>query len=372
VTGRWTLRCRDRRTRTLRDVPTLAADLRVVMIIIDAMPHRYVDATRTPNLWRQAETGGRAPDGGISLPMSVTYANHAAFVTGVEPAVTGVYGNHTWIDDEGWVHAPPAGPRARTLFDRVADAGGRSATVVGDHKLIAQMGGVRADQHWPPDGRIPEGTPRCEFGYPADEAVVNAATELDLEADLVVLHLNQPDTTSHLHGPDSAEALDRYTSTDAAYGRLLERLGTGWDRTVVITLSDHDQETIVDQTAVPLVDALDAFPDLHGVTEGTGALLHGPVDATALDTLLAVPGVGGTERLSDDVWMFWTEAGRRFDEAPVPLLGQHGSPRCRTQVAIVSGGDPRARSLGRRVASSIPAALDWAPTVARLLGVGER
>jgi len=59
-------------------------------------------------------------------------------MTGVDPAVTGVYGNHTWIDAEGWVEAPLAGPRATMLFDRVADAGGRSVTVVGDHELIAR------------------------------------------------------------------------------------------------------------------------------------------------------------------------------------------------------------------------------------------
>jgi hypothetical protein len=350
----------------------LATDLRVVMIIIDAMPHRHVDPIRTPRLWEQAKTGGRAPDGGTSLPMSVTYANHAAFVTGVDPATTGVYGNHTWIDGEGWVSAPQAGPRAPTLFDLVADAGGRSVTVVGDHKLIAQMGGTRADHHWPPDGWIPDGTPRCEFGYPTDAAVVAATGEVDLDADLVVLHLNQPDTTSHLYGPDSTQALDRYTSSDAAYGQLIEMLADGWGHTVLLTLSDHDQEPIVDQTPVSLVEALTAFPELDGVTEGTGALIHGPVDQGALDAVRAVPGIAGTEQLSHDVWMAWTEPGRIFDEAPIPIFGQHGSPRCRTQMAIVSGGDRRAEPLARRTAATRPSALDWAPVVADLLGIADR
>ena len=350
----------------------LAPDLRVVMIIIDAMPHRHVDPVRTPRLWQQVTTGGRAPNGGTSLPMSVTYANHAAFVTGADPATTGVYGNHTWIDGEGWVSAPKAGPRAATLFDLVADAGGRSVTVVGDHKLIAQMGGARADHHWPADGWIPDGTPRCEFGYPTDAAVVAATAEVDLDADLVVLHLNQPDTTSHLHGPDSDQALGRYTSTDAAYGELIDMLADGWDHTVIITLSDHDQETIHDAAPVPLVEALAAFGDLSVVTEGTGALVHGPVDQPALDLLHAVDGVGGSERLSDDVWMVWTEPGRAFDDPPIPIFGQHGSPRCRTQMAIVSGGDPRAAALARQVERDRPTTLDWAPIVSELLEIGDR
>ena len=88
--------------------------------------------------------------GALSLPVSVTYSNHAAFVSGVDPAVTGVHGNHTWIDGQGWVPAPKQGPRAATLFDRVGDAGRTSVMVAGDQKLIAQMGGGRADVSWPP------------------------------------------------------------------------------------------------------------------------------------------------------------------------------------------------------------------------------
>ncbi len=186
-----------------------------------------------------------------------------------------------------------------------------------------------------------------------------------------MLHLNQPDTTSHLHGPESVQALDRYASTDAAYGELIDMLADGWERTVVITLSDHDQETVRNATPVPLVESLAAFSDLSVVTEGTGALVHGPVDQRALDSLLSVDGVGGAEQLSDEVWMVWTEPGRAFGDPPIPILGQHGSPRCRTQMAIVSGGDPRAAALARRIEHSRPTALDWAPTITHLLGIDD-
>ena len=337
--------------------------MRVVLIVIDA--------TRTPNIWRQVQTGGRAPEGGVSLPMSVTYANHAAFVTGVDPSISGVYGNHAWIDGEGWVKAPKAGPRATTLFDRVKAAGGRSVIVVGDHKLIGQMGGASADESWPPNGWIPEGTARCEFGYPADAAVVEAARQIGLDADFVVLHLNQPDTTSHLYGPDSPEALAQYAATDAAYGELIGLLDDGWDHTVVITLSDHDQETVTDHTSVPVVEALAPFGELSVVGEGTAALIHGSLDDVSLGFALGVPGVGGVERLSDDVWMVWTVPGRVFDESAIPLGGQHGSPRCRTQLAVVSGGHDRVPELCEWVSRSRPSALDWAPMIADLLGLGD-
>lgn len=363
-------------------VTQLAGRLRVVMIVIDAMPHRHVTPTLTPNLWRQATTGGRAPMGAMSLPVSVTYANHAVFVTGADPAVTGVHGNHVWIDDRGWVPAPKEGPRATTLFERVGAAGGTSVMVAGDQKLIAQMGGARADVVWPPDGRLPEGTERCAFGYASDAAVLAALEGIDLDVDFAVIHLNEPDTTSHLHGPDSAEAFEQYRSTDAAYGQVIARLADGWDRTLVLTVSDHDQETITDFTPVELVEAFAGFEGIEVANEGTAALIHRGtgqadgadhtngtrIDDDRLFTLIrSVDGVESACELTPEVWMAWTEPGRSFGSTSIPIHGQHGSPRCRTQMAIVSGGVDRVAPLARRIERHQPSVLDWAPMVADLL-----
>jgi len=360
----------------------LAGKLRVVMIVIDAMPHRHVNPRLTPHLWHQAATGGRAPMGAMSLPVSVTYANHAAFVTGAEPSVTGVHGNHTWIDDRGWLPSPKQGPRAATLFDRVGDAGGTSVMVAGDQKLIAQMGGGRADVSWPPDGRLPEGTERCAFGYASDAAVLAALEDIDLDVDFALVHLNEPDTTSHLHGPDSIEALEQYRTTDAAYGKVVGRLVDGWDHTVVLTVSDHDQEAITDFTPVELAEAMTAFANaghLDGVqvaNEGTAALIHrgSAGDRIDDDRLLAmvrsVDGVEAACALTPEVWMAWTEPGRAFGSTPIPIHGQHGSPRCRTQMAIVSGGDHRVAGIARQIERRRPSVLDWAPMIADLLQIG--
>lgn len=346
-----------------------APHTRVVMIIIDAMPHRYVSADLTPNLWRQVLAGGRAPMGATSLPVSVTYANHAAFVTGADPAQTGIYGNHTWIDGEGWVRAPKAGPRAPTVFTRLADAGGTSVLIVGDHKLVAQMGGDAADVVWPPDGWIPDGTKRCEFGYPADAAVVGAARAASLDADFVVLHLNQPDTTSHLYGPDSAEALAQYRATDEAYGMLIDELADRWPDTILITVSDHDQEPVSDLTPIELIAPLAGFTHLDVVHDGTAALVHGPLDRPERRAIRAVHGVESLEPIGPNVWMVWTDPGRSFGETSIPIRGQHGSPRCRTQLAVVSGGHKRVAELVRRVENEPVSVLDWAPLIANALGL---
>ena len=355
------------------------------MVIIDAMPHRYVGPELTPNLWTQATSGGRAAAGGGSLPVSVTYANHAAFVTGAPPRITGIHGNHVWSCERGWIAAPKQGPRARTLFDDVADAGGRSALAVGDHKLVHQMGGARADQCWPPDGWFPDGTERCAFGYATDAAVLDALERTDLDVDLLVVHLNQPDTTSHLHGPDSDEALEQYHRTDLAYGAVIERLADGWGHTMVVTLSDHDQETITDLEPVELAAELGDLDGVHVAHEGTAALVRREArDATAdpatiEQRVLDVPGVPGVERLDDEstgdraaddqVWMAWTDPGRSFGATPIPIRGQHGSPRCRTQLAMVSGGHPGVAELAAAVAGASPSVLDWAPMIRTWLSI---
>ena len=345
------------------------------MVVIDAMPHRHVGPALTPQLWSQAASGGRAPMGALSLPVSVTYANHAAFVTGADPIVTGVHGNHAGCDDRGWVSAPKEGPRATTLFDRVGAAGGRSAMVAGDQKLVGQMGGSRADAVWPPEGRLPEGTETCLFGYASDAAVLAALDTIDLDVDFAVVHLNEPDTTSHMYGPDSTEAREQYRSTDAAYGEVVARLADGWEHTIVLTLSDHDQETIIDQTPVPLADALAGVEGLVVADEGTAALVHRSAAGAAIaddrlfDLIRSVDGVESACALAPDVWMAWTEPGRMFGSAPIPLHGQHGSPRCRTQMAIVSGGDPRVADIARRIERRQPSVLDWAPMIAGLLQI---
>jgi hypothetical protein len=347
------------------------------MVVIDAMPHRHVSPARTPNLWGQAASGGRAPMGALSLPVSVTYANHAALVTGIDPIVTGLHGNHAWTDDRGWVAAPKEGPRATTLFELVGAAGGRSAMVAGDQKLIGQMGGSQADIVWPPDGRLPAGTDRCAFGYASDAAVLSALHDVDLDVDFALIHLNEPDTTSHLHGPDSVEALDQYRASDSAYADVLARLADGWDHTMVLTVSDHDQETITDFAPVELAEALAASGAIDVADEGTAALVHRRAtgeeisDDRLFELIRSVDGVESACALTPEVWMAWTEPGRAFGATPIPIRGQHGSPRCRTQMAIVSGGDHRVAHVARQIERGQPSVLDWAPMIARLLQVGE-
>ena len=338
--------------------------MRVVLLILDSMPHTMLNESDTPNLWRQGELGGRAPAGGMSLPVSVTYSNHAAFLTGVDPTVTKLWGNHGW-DGEKFVATATLGPLAPTLFDRCSAAGKRSVAAVGDHHIVPAIGAQSATEVWPPTAEVPPGTAVDDYGYPADSAVIAAASQMDLDADLVVLHLNEPDTTLHIFGPESDEALAQIRKSDRAYGELLKLLEPGWDDTVLFSISDHTQEQISSERAVNLRAQVKAAGwDAQVAHEGTGAVVIGSVTA---EQIASLDGVEGATRADHQTILAWTEPGYMFGKAERYTLGNHGSPRCRTQVAIVSGGHPSVTELAKQFATEQPTTLTYAPLIASLL-----
>ncbi len=345
---------------------------RVVFVIIDALPHRHVGPRVTPTLWGMVHGGGGwAPHGGVAVLASATYPNHATFATGVDPASHGLLANR--VLSQGLLRsASEVGPATPTLFDAARAAGRASALVVGDQHLIGVMGGRAADQHWPPDGRLPPGTPLDEHGYAADRAV--AAELLPLlhdDLDLVVAHLNEPDTAAHDFGPDSDAALERYRSSDAVLAAVVAALRPRWWDTVLIVVSDHDQVTVTDPEPIDL----DAAARRHGapalvVPEGSAAVVHvdGPDHAA---WLAAVPGVSSVRSAGEGRLLALASRGRWFGpgSAPSVLRGVHGGADTRTQVAVVAGGDRCVPALAAALRVAPPPARSWAPTISRLLGL---
>ena len=162
------------------------------------------------------------------LPAS-TYPNHATFVTGVQPPVHGIVGNFVRGSDGRFRAAKDVGPRVPTIFDATAEAGRTSAVVVSDQDLIGVMGARSADEHWPPDGVVPEGAPVDAHGYLDDDATMpHLLDALARDAELVVGHLNAPDTAGHVLGPDGAR--DVYRATDARLAAIREVLENAWRR----------------------------------------------------------------------------------------------------------------------------------------------
>lgn len=337
----------------------------VVFCIIDSLPPRWVTEEVTPHLWAVAEAGGHRPEGARAVMSSSTYPNHATFATGTDPVDHRVITNQVFADGR-FVPAARVGPVGTTIFDACARADRSTAAVLGDQHLVGVMRATGATRHWPPHGRLPDDAARDEFGYAADQTVLDAVDAMGaLDADLAVVHFNEPDTACHLFGPDSSEARDRFTQTDRAFGELVRRMG--WDDTVLVVVSDHDQEVVDDRQPFDLAAHL-AQESLPGLVhhEGAAAMVVG---GPGLETLVDLEEIGGGWPVDDDITVVWTQEGAAFGEVSYGLRGQHGSPRTQRQVAVVGGGHPAVDEVAAALADRRPTACDWAPTIARLLSV---
>jgi hypothetical protein len=345
--------------------------VRAVFLVLDAMPTRHVNPTTTPMLAGLAAEGGWAPDGGRAVLTSATYPNHATFVTGCDAVRHGLWANHV-VQDGRVRRAQEVGPAVPTLFDACGEAGRRAVAVFGDHNLVGVMGARKAAEHWPPDGVMPDGRPLDDLGYLHDSGTIADLCAAAAEPfDLLVAQLNEPDTASHVHGPDSAAAIAVFTETDGYVGQLVDALRPAWDDTVLLIVSDHDQETVqvaepVDLHAAVAAAGIDVIP----VLEGNGAVIVGedPLDGA---WLADVAGVDRSTVLAPGLRFVSAEAGRWFAPAgtPLPLKGMHGGLNACTQLAIVAGGHPAVSAIVATLAARRPHAEDWAVTLAELLDV---
>jgi hypothetical protein len=344
---------------------------RVVLIGLDGFPNRHVRPDLTPALWRLGQEGGRAPDGGRCELPSTTYPGFVTLMTGADPERHGV---RTTFERTGAVPGW-AGERRTllpTLLDACAAADIRGRAVMGDHLMYQVLGLPNGDRTWPEGGSVPTGLARDAHGYPVNEAVcphqVTALADDSLR--LVFCHLNEFDTVGHDEGPDSEAALACCAGTDAYVAGLLDALAPTWGRTVVIVVSDHDQELRARE------DGIDPFsiPGLEDVASdwiGDGGCawlrLRPGVTAELATTILADAEPVLAWRVVGDRVLLLAGPGEFFHDGPVPLLGLHGGPGTVRTVALVGGGHPAVPTLARAIATRPPRLRDWAPTIAGLL-----
>ena len=344
---------------------------RVVFLIVDALPSRHVTPKLMPVLSALGEEGGRSI--GRAVMTSATYPNHATFATGVDPLVHRLVAN--WIVVDGQPRpAQDVGPIGPTIFDGCRDGGRSSAAIVGDHHLIQVMGAHRADEHWPPDGVLADDIARDGHGYAADHEVLpRLLRALDGERpDLVVGHLNEPDTAAHVHGPDSEGAFESYRSADSSIAQIIDSLRPTWDDTVLIVVSDHDQEE-VDEEPIDLYPAAAATGlPLIPIPEGSAAIVWGD-DLTNGAWLDRIDGVTDHAELRPGLRLVGC-APRRWFCPPAGFLsgpadrGTHGGVRTRSQVAVVAGGSQEARLLARSLNDRRQVeATEWCESILRIV-----
>jgi hypothetical protein len=344
----------------------------VLLLILDGLSPRHVRRDVMPTLAGMGEGGGWNKAGGVAVMPASTYPNHATFVTGVAPAVHGLWSS--MIPDPGkpgaggpLVAAWDVGPSVPTVFDVCARADRSTAAVFGDHHLIGAMGATAAGTSWPAGGTLAADVPRDALDYADDAATAEQIAEAIVRGpDLVVAQLNGPDTAAHLYGPDSDEALESYRYNDTAIATVRQALQERWDDWVVLVVSDHSQEAAGDE-AIDLDQIMKSRGiDALVIGDGSAAVVTGAGggDPRWLDDVDAVVGV---EPLADDTVVVWGRPGSSFGSYPWGVPGIHGSPRTTPQVAVVSGGHASVGSVIEWVEAAPPPATGWARVISRLL-----
>lgn len=343
-------------------------------MILDSLPNNRVGPELTPTLWSLIQQGGWHPDGGISVLASSTYPNHATFTTGVDVAEHRIFTNDVWNGSE-FVCSSTVGPAIATIFDWASAAGISTAAITGDDTMVGCMGARGADVVWPPPGVLPSSIARDCLGYAANSAVIeNLAGSGALDTDLLYVHVNDPDSTLHFHGPEAAETLTRIREIDDDLATVVDLLAPRWDETVLFVVSDHEQEA-VDQRLPPVDLAKEmaraGMPgDAHN--EGTVGLVHNSPGAAIIEALAPIRGAVD---LDVGVTLAWSDPGRVFGAEPSTLNGQHGSPRTRAQVATVAGGHRVVKGLAEQISRGFgsahgrPAATSYANVIAELFAM---
>lgn len=330
-------------------------DPMVVLVIIDGVGARQVRPDTMPTLHALATSGAWHPEGSEAVLCSATYPNILTLVTGSPPTQHRVFANPLFGHEL-------AGPSSViTVFER---AGGRASEfVVGDQYLIDVGRARTAGRHWPPEGVLPDGAHRDDFGYATDgEVLPHALAAVERRPDLLVVHFNGPDTASHLHGPDSDAAAASYRTSDAALASLVDALRPHWDNLLLLVTSDHDQETIDDDRRIDLV-GLTATRGVDATVfhEGTAAVIVGP-GATDARWLTDVAGIERSWLLEPGLRVAASEPHHWFARADQPTrAGAHGGPRTRGQVAVATGGHPMVGRIAEAWRHRQPRAEDWTP-----------
>ncbi len=340
---------------------------RVVFLVLDGLPVELVGPEITPALLAWCADSGTAPRSVPAVLPAATYPNHATFVTGVAPIAHGIVGNHVLDASGRFVPASSVGPGVPTVFDAVAEAGLRSAVVVGDQELIGVMGGRRATTHWPPDGVVPGDAATDAHGYLDDdvtEPVLLAALAGD--ADLVFGHLNAPDTAGHVDGPGAAH--DTYRATDARLRTIRDTIAPRAHETLVIVVSDHSMEPVTDPSPLDLSPALEGT-SLAWMPEGSAGVVYGTHPDVA-GLVSTIPGVAGVQALAPDRHLVWGDDGRWCCFTGIDgERGMHGSPRSARQLAASVGSHPAARALDERIAAGPFDAASWHDVILAHLGI---
>ncbi len=253
---------------------------RVLITVFDALRPEFLTPELMPNLHGFANGGVTYVNSRSTFPTE-TRVNQSAVTTGCYPTRHGIVANKFVLDEGGPARILNSGDDIQleaafeqlegrlfdvpTLGERLAAAGVSYATLSagtpGGGRLInhaAQTNGTFRFAMRRPDAAMPAGVmdaitsrvgPLPEYTLPALDWISYAVNcyldfvETDIDPDVMLLWLCEPDETFHKLGIGSDDALRAIRHVDAEFGRILARhekqIAAG--ELQIIALSDHGQ-----------------------------------------------------------------------------------------------------------------------------------
>jgi predicted AlkP superfamily pyrophosphatase or phosphodiesterase len=237
----------------------------VIMISIDGlMPSTYTKPgpSKVPTLRRLAQEGAWA-EGVVGVLPTVTYPSHTTMITGVLPAVHGIYANSI-LDPEGLSNGEwyryARDIKVSTLPGVVKGRGLTTAAVswpvsigmevdfllpeAGYHyhpKMIELMRAISQPRHLIDAFETAQGKP-LPWPMTDDHRTALAAWIFRTHRpNLTLLHIFGTDSAQHTFGPGSPEALDAIEKADAHVKQMLDVVAEAnlQSQTDVVIVSDH-------------------------------------------------------------------------------------------------------------------------------------
>lgn len=226
----------------------------LLLISVDGLRPRDVTTQAMPNLSKLAAAGVRAEGMTPSYP-SLTFPNHYTLVTGLRPDHHGIVHNsmrdanlgefrlsrreavengNWWGGEPVWVGAEKAGLRTATMFWPGTEA---------------EIRGVRPARWQKYDGAV---TPNARVNMVTAWLLEPAQTR----PAFATLYFDAVDHASHDHGPDSSETQAALRDTDAAIGRLIDklRMHQQLDKINIVLVSDHGFASVSGDHVIALED----------------------------------------------------------------------------------------------------------------------
>jgi predicted AlkP superfamily pyrophosphatase or phosphodiesterase len=237
----------------------------VVMISIDGLkPATYTrpGPSKIPTLRKLAQDGVHA-EGVVGVLPTVTYPSHTTMITGVPPAIHGIYNNRILDPDDtsnGAWYWYARDVKVPTLYSVVKGLGLSTAAVSWPvtvdaeiDYLVPEFTGVTQHPQWL---NLLRALARPRLLLDRFEAAVRPIAWPPSDTDrtelaawiirtyrphLMLLHIFDTDSAEHEYGPDTPQALAAIEKADAHVNRIVEAITEAGlrDRTDIVIVSDH-------------------------------------------------------------------------------------------------------------------------------------